>query len=330
MNINALASYPELSTILDELWEKHSWKIHRIQSIYEHAPVFQLELTRPGFPKQLLVLKRTRSPLGLAVAVQEWLNRLRQKNVSTVLAEKLEFSNPFPVGDDVWIFYPFISGEEYRNEPEFIDSAANLLGQMHKQGIQEETPLPGFDFPEETMKESFEEDLKKIAENMKSEDMVGDDYLRILNQKCEGFERLCAQLKDNYSKFPLCVASWDYKAVNLVYRNSGSPVFVDPDSAGVLPRLFDFCLAILLFHNDSGDHVLNIEEFEIFKEAYQRHVQFNELEKEFFPMVLEFMYLDEIVWLLGNDPEGWKESGAQSRYLKDALCLCARLGQFQL
>ncbi|MBT3786383.1 hypothetical protein HOF92_15520 [bacterium] len=98
----------------------------------------------------------------------------------------------------------------------------------------------------------------------------------------------------------------------------------------MLPRLFDFCLAILLFHNDSGDHVLNIEEFEIFKEAYQRHVQFNELEKEFFPMVLEFMYLDEIVWLLGNDPEGWRECGAQSRYLKDALCLCARLGQFQL
>ena len=165
---------------------------------------------------------------------------------------------------------------------------------------------------------------------MKSEVTVADVYLEILNQKCEGFERLCARLKDNYSKFPLCVASWDYKAVNLVYRNSGSPVFVDPDSAGVLPRLFDFCLAILLFHNDASDHVLSLEEFTIFKGAYRQQVQFNELEKEFFPMVLEFMYLDEIVWLLGNDQEGWKESGAQSRYLMDALCLCARLDQFHL
>ena len=154
MNISVLASYPELSTILDELWEKHSWKIHSIRSIYEHAPVFLLEVTRPGYPKQLLVLKRTRSPLDLAVALQEWLNRLRQKNISTVLAEKLEFSNPFPVGDDAWVFYPFISGEDYRNEPDFIQSAANLLGLMHRQGIQEATPLPDFHFPEETEKES--------------------------------------------------------------------------------------------------------------------------------------------------------------------------------
>ena len=75
---------------------------------------------------------------------------------------------------------------------------------------------------------------------------------------------------------------------------------------------------------------LSEEEYRCFLKSYNTHIQFNETERELFPQVMEFMYLDEVIWLLANDSAGWKKESSQCRYLLDMISLGTNLNRYSL
>ena len=325
----SIDSFPSLLSLVKSYFRNQEYLIQKIESIYPFAPVFKIELQNSEKKKKTLILKRTRTPLSQALSLQQWLIELRKTGVNTVLADELNLANPFSVENDVWVFYPYIEGLPYQPQSQFIQGAAALLGKMHLLELTEQS-LPEYEFPKETSIQSFEEDLRGIHKNLQG---IGENpnlHCGALSKMCENFPTLSKLLKGNYANLPLCVGTWDYKAINLVYKTPFEPVLVDPDSAGVMPRLFDFCLGVLLFHNESHDRALSEEEYRCFLKSYNTHIQFNETERELFPQVMEFMYLDEVIWLLANDSAGWKKESSQCRYLLDMISLGTNLNRYSL
>ncbi len=289
-------------------------------SLCASAPVFRGQVA-----SHHVVLKRTRSPIEVAYALHRWTTRLAESGVDVVVKERSVATNPVQIGDEVWIVYPYVHGRPYSGSLDDVRSAGRLLGETHAPSPDAELAgLPSF---------SFDSALPETGEVSALEDVLASHDVADAEQVTHRYERQLERAKSELlesAHLPAVVASWDYKANNLVYGRDDRPTLVDPDSAGVVPRVVDLALALLLFHNeDSGapGRMFSEQEWGAFRSAYTEFVQITEEERRSWPIVLEAVRLDEGLWLIMNDEDGWRRPKQRS-FLLDVLK--ANLSRFVL
>lgn len=266
-----------------------------------------------------VILKRTRTPIDRAHALLRWTTHLRSQGISVVTPVPGLEPNPVEVGQDVWVAYPFIDGEVYRGTQAQVRAAGELLGAIHSVEW-DDSSFAGFAWPDED-EASIVTDVSALAGVLRAARVSGADDL---------ITAYADRLRVAHTEFVSALRSadlewrcgpWDYKANNLVYVADGSPTLVDPDSAGHLPRVLDLALAAVLFHNEAPSapgRLFTAAEWSWFYSGYRSKTDLSTVEKELWPIALEFMHLDEGLWLLLNDPEGW-EKQPQRDFLLDLL-----------
>lgn len=277
------------------------------ESIYPYSPVYKGTLAGTSTE---IILKKTRSPLKKARDIQTWLTHLTSAGVNCVEALDVQAPNPFTFEQDVWVAYPFIAGHHYTALSQEIKSAGQLLGRIHQAG---QTHLPDYTWgnPDE-----IDEDWKALQQ-LTSKGVATQD-IQALKPYFDNYATHLKQLQE--ADLPWISGTWDYKANNLIYTPQG-PVLIDPDSAGRLPRLLDLALAVILFHNELASapgRLFTQTEWHLFQEGYFSQVTLNHFEHQMWPLALKYMYLEEAVWLLLSDDEGW-QTKPQSDFLH-ALC----------
>ncbi|MCO4782357.1 MAG: phosphotransferase [Candidatus Cloacimonetes bacterium] len=282
--------------------------VESCDSIYTYAPVFKIKTTQNTY-----VLKQTRSPLTDANKITSWCESMQKIGLSIVTPVALSSSNPMLHEEEVWIVYPFYDGVQYIACNEQIAQAGDYLGRMH-QANDSSITLPQFEFPDEVSFESFTQDYNQLLSNAKANSYSISEklHLHLQNQftKFEGLvDKLSTLVQDQ--NIVWTNATWDYKANNLIFRKQNDPCLIDPDNGGYLPRVFDLALAVLLFHNElpSAPHRLfNHDQWSVFITSYKKHVTLSDQEISLWPDAINFMALDEAIWLLGDDQDGWKDN----------------------
>lgn len=274
-----------------------------------------------------VVLKRTRAPIDRARALQRWTTHLRSEGISVVTPVPDLEPNPVEVGQDVWVAYPFIDGQVYRATQAQIRAAGELLGAIHSMEW-DDPAFARYAWPDED-EASIGADLSALAEVLGVARVPGADDL--VASYADRLRRAHTEFVSTLRSADLVwrCGPWDYKANNLVYVADGSPTLVDPDSAGYLPRVLDLALAAVLFHNEipsASGRLFTAREWSWFCTGYQRRTDLSAVEKELWPIALEFMRLEEGLWLLLNDPGGWKKQ-PQRDFLLDLLT--SDLGQLE-
>jgi Ser/Thr protein kinase RdoA (MazF antagonist) len=288
----------------------------RRESIYAFGPVFH-----GSHGGSDVVVKRTRSPLQVAEQLLRWTGSLAARGIAVITPSRSVAPNPVAVGDEVWVAYPFIRGGDYVGTKDQLTSAGRLLGAIHaasKEGGVEPDFAP-FAFPDlDPM--SIDEDVRSLRQVLKRHLPTDADVI------AARYDKELSKLRDEYSPalrdagLVRVVGPWDYKANNLVYVDE-TPVLVDPDSAGFLPRLLDLALAAVLFHNEQAQapgRMFSAEEWKSFWVGYSEHIAMSPIEVELWPTALEFMRLEEGLWLALNDEDGWS-GGRQRAFLTDLL-----------
>jgi len=122
------------------------------------------------------------------------------------------------------------------------------------------------------------------------------------------------------ARLPLANCVWDYKASNLVFPSASSPVLVDPDSGGRIPRAYGLAIAALLFHNEGQGpgRLFTRREWGAFLGSYGRCVQLTEEEMREWEGLLLSAWVDEGLWLIREDSWGWQDL-RQSQILTSLL-----------
>jgi spectinomycin phosphotransferase len=222
--------------------------------------------------------------------------------------------------ESVWVVYPFVAGETYRGDAAQIRAAGDLLGRIHAAGASTDFGL------------KISETVVPVGAGEIAEDMAGivgwmgqafpahaDSAVRVLRERSQRYlqqalPRLLA------TRLPLANCSWDYKAANLVYEAPTLPVLIDPDSGGRIPRAYDLAIAALLFHNEGQGpgRLFTQAEWQHFLQGYRQHVHWTELEEGCWEDILLCAWIDEALWLLREDDEGWRDP-KQSEFLLSLL-----------
>ena len=280
------------------------------QSIYPFSPIFKINIDNKES-----IIKKTRAPISNAENLAKWLNYLKNNNIEIVTPQNLKVRNPMEINGEVWVCYPYIKGNTYSNNFQQTIKSGELLGKIHF--YNENFNLVKFKFPKfsnESIledKEAFELIAKKygIKSNLK------ERVFSYLNS----YESILNKLESD--DLPYINGIWDYKANNLIFIKDNQPVLVDPDSAGNLPRVLDLALAVLLFNNEietSKPELFSYDEWNYFKEGYFKYVNIQETEKISWRHSLIFMFLDEALWLICSDENGWNDK-RQSIFLKNLI-----------
>jgi Ser/Thr protein kinase RdoA (MazF antagonist) len=282
----------------------------RPESISQSSPVFLA-----SHEGRDIVVKRTRSPLPRAAALHRWTSHLARSGIGVVTPVDRLRANPVEVADEVWVAYPFVKGDPYTGSQAQIHGAGSLLGAIH---------AVAYDGPElgrfTWEREDEVADVRRLAEVL--EGAAVTDAGALATRYEERLRRLFRVDVPALSSADLvwCNGPWDYKANNLVFMGAG-PVLIDPDLSGYLPRILDLALAGVLFHNELASargRLFTVQEWSWFSSGYQEHVELNASEREVWPSALEYMRLDEGLWLALNDPDGWHEP-RQRAFLLDLL-----------
>jgi Ser/Thr protein kinase RdoA (MazF antagonist) len=292
-----------------------------LESIYAYAPVYRF-----SYADREWVLKRTgvRSD-GNAIAA--WTSYLVSQGVGSVAPTQNFGKNPryFPSGkndiEENWIIYPFIQGNPYRGNTVQIRSAGKLLGEIHAMGMNKDFKLKVnktvVSVEEKKIKEEIEVVIQQInkyvPEKLKTAQEILTFYCQLYLE-----EVLPKLLKIN---LPLTNCSWDYKAANLIYQTDTSPILVDPDHGGRIPRMYDLATALLLFHCDypsAPKRIFTPSEWTIFLEEYKQYIDPTVEEQKTWSDVLLCTWIDQALWLLSHFPEGWVDAD-ESCYLLDLL-----------
>jgi spectinomycin phosphotransferase len=276
------------------------------ESLCPYGPVYRLATAEGEF-----VLKRTGYPRSSGAAIAAWLAELGARQVAVVQPERSLAPNPRRVeasawpGD--WVVYPYVSGSAYTGDIEQIAAAGQLLGRIHACGLE-----LGLDMLVEAIlplrselwvPEQVERALAVSGEKVPR---LHDAFRRVFSERATAHEAVRAALAA--VQLPLVAASWDYKASNLVFQSSTSPVLVDPDHAGRLPRIYDLACALLLFHCDLASapgRMFTPQEWRVFATAYSGACPLSEQELRLWPEILLSAWIDQALWLLANWPEGW-------------------------
>lgn len=211
------------------------------ESCYDYAPVFRT--TVAGTPS---AVKRTRN-LPAAAAIARWTRAMADSGIGVVTPLDLP-GNPGPVGDRVWVAYPWISGRSYDGSVADIAAAGALLGRMHAHAYERDPELPSFEWPEhdDADVEAEIEDLRRVL-TLRAPDIAEAVLARSAPWHRSFMAETLPAIRDG--DLPHVAASTDFKANNLVYTANG-PILVDPDNADYLPRIIDLAMAALLFHNE--------------------------------------------------------------------------------
>jgi Ser/Thr protein kinase RdoA (MazF antagonist) len=289
----------------------------RRESICPFGPVFLVQ-----DEDRELVIKRTRSPLPRALALHRWAASLRFDGVPVVTPDVAVQPNPVTVGGDVWVVYPFVEGQPYSGSNTEILAAGELLGAIHAAetsgvGYQD---FVSFEWAED-QRESWAADLESLAQLVVDREIPqADDLLSRYQYRLGALHAELVPMLRSADLVWRC-GPWDFKANNLVYQDSSRPVLVDPDSAGYLPRILDLALAAVLFHNEAPQapaRLLDEREWNLFLSGYAKQVRLTSEERDVWPLALELMHLEEGLWLILNDSDGW-EHPRQRCFLSDLL-----------
>ncbi|HET9587532.1 MAG TPA: phosphotransferase [Anaerolineales bacterium] len=280
------------------------------ESIYSYAPVYRLRNESGEW-----IVKRAQKPLARGRAVAAWAGAAAAKGIRLVTPAAGFGENPraFEAQDgseEVWVVYPFVRGNPYTGEKAQIEAAGSLLGQIHALDYPGPSGLKIHETVVAVEEAEIEGDIQGIlAQVRRVFPAFGEAAGLTLSERCEQYFRhaLPRMLE---TRLPLAICSWDYKASNLIYPEGDAPVLVDVDNAGCIPRLYDLAIALLLFHNDGGHApglIFTPAEWTVFLEAYARHVQLTADERQTWEAVLLCAWVDEGLWLLNNDEEGWAD-----------------------
>jgi len=290
-----------------------------LESIYHAAPVFRLANAAGSW-----IVKRTQKPLARGLAVAHWTRSLAAKDIAVVTPAEGFGDNPRSFQNaqgeqEVWVVYPFIEGVAYRGDSTQIRAAGDLLGKIHAQGLP---AAPGLTVRKTAVAIDADELAQDVEKSLAFVQQVfpahTDVASAILKERThhyfqEALPRLLA------IDLPLINGCWDYKAANLVYTTDTTPVLVDADNGGHIPRICDLATAALLFHSDvEPGRVFTQAEWMIFLEGYARHVQLSDWEKQHWADLLLCTWIDEALWLLQDDAAGWAHP-RQSKMLLSLL-----------
>ncbi|HSI68056.1 MAG TPA: phosphotransferase [Planococcus sp. (in: firmicutes)] len=266
-------------------------------SIYPFSPVYQLER-----PEGEFIVKKTQTPIAKANRLMNYTKFLKTNGVDVVTPAEEPTENPMVVGDATYVVYPFIKGETYSGQDREIIEAGRLLGRIHGLSpVDNEFELDSYDvydFNEREVNESFQNIVKNAAP-------FGMEIYPELEAQLIGAVHRQEKLKQ--SGLPNVATPHDFKANNLIYVPE--PHLIDPDNACWIPRIFDLALVLLLFHNElasAPDRPFTQNQWKLFLEGYGEFVTLTELEKTWWPNALEHVFLDEVMWLMAEVEEDWK------------------------
>lgn len=299
--------FKKLEIDIDDVGEK---------SIYNYSPVFKCKLKN-----EYAIVKKTRKPVSRAQKLAKWERHLKSRGVNIVSPIKRRLKKSITeCNEEVWVIYPFIEGRQYDGSMQDIYEAGKLLGLMHELSQQNILSAKGFNWNiyDLEYRDEVTEDLEKIYEDI--EDKEEKKQFEKLKNRME------ALMESNYTglkglKLPYVDGCWDYKANNLVYKENGKPVLIDPDNAGRIPRIFDLALALILFHNEmetAPPRMFSVKEWDLFKEGYLEYVNITQEEKDIWNKYLLFVFADEATWSIMNFEEE-KENERQYKFLKSLL-----------
>ncbi|MFS1515944.1 phosphotransferase [Bacillus sp. SCS-151] len=277
---------------LFRLWDV-KWTEEAANSIYRYSPVYKCQ-----YRGQDVIIKRTRRTMDTAQKLVEWTTSLHSNGIKVVTPVKVE--NPFiQYKDHTWTMYPFIKGRKYDGSLQDIYEAGRLLGQIHnKVDTFECARFDWLNFDDEFTND-VTNDLQEISSNLLKNRPEKKEF-NILKGRIEDF------LTSDFSRLkkktlPMVNASWDYKASNLVYEKDNHPVLIDPDNGGIVPRIVDLALALILFHTEietAPSRLFTEEEWTEFTKGYFEYITLTEEEKILWQDVLLFVYFDEALWAI--------------------------------
>lgn len=290
------------------------------ESIYSFAPVFRVADARGEW-----IVKRAQKPIGRARAVTAWVRCMAGQGVPVVTPAEGFGENPRAISteDDaeaVWVVYPFVSGEPYVGSLDQISAAGALLGQVHAASPAREFDLkvsnPAVAVDEAEIDQDVEAILGHVAAWAPEREA---EARRLLDERRRSYlSSALPRLRETSLPQANCV--WDYKASNLVFPSAASPVLIDPDNGGRIPRAYDLAIAALLFHNEGQgpSRLFTVPEWEAFLSGYGRRVALTGEERSAWEDLLLAAWIDEGLWLLREDVEGWRDP-RQRRMLTSLL-----------
>lgn len=294
------------------VFDRFKLNINCAESIYKYSPVFRINQNNSTY-----ILKKTRNSKEQVNKLIEWTNSIKASNIQVVTPVKLEVSNPQKIDEEMWVVYPFIEGRAYNGSHEDIFEAGKLLGRIHQKGKAKRTLLNEYKWSsyDDKFVEEVKEDLDVIKEKYSDEKHLFKNLFNKIEEVVSTkFEKL--QLID----LPYVDACWDYKANNLVYKEDGYPVLIDPDSAGYIPRIFDLALALILFHTEmysAPERIFTINEWALFMEGYNTSIQLSHQEEKIWEEFLLFVFIDEALWAIIDLEED--ETEKQKSFIKSLL-----------
>jgi Ser/Thr protein kinase RdoA (MazF antagonist) len=267
-----------------------------VSSLHAHAPVFRVCDGRGAW-----VVKRSGMVHSDASAIDGWLRHLQTRGVATVVAAGGFDPNPrlMPDGHH-WVLYPFIEGRPYDGSVADIEAAGLLLAHMHVAGAFNDWGLAAYYRPPHRDAVWIDRHAAAACAAMVVHGVDDGPF----GQRLVQYRREAV----SGGGLPMAGGSVDYKAPNLVF--TPSPVLIDPDHAAFLPRIYDLAIAALLFHCDlatAPGRPWTPGEWRGFLAGYARVVRLDAAEQAAWPEMLRLAWLDQAVWLLGNDPAGWAQ-----------------------
>lgn len=280
-----------------------------LESISPAAPVYRLSHAHGDW-----IIKRTQRPLARGRAVAAWTQALAAQGVPIVTPARGFGENPraFPTsetGDDVWVVYPFIAGSAYTGATIQIGAAGKLLGAIHGTRAEADFGLKQSETVVAIAATEIEQDMAGILQHVHEvfPEFTAAAETTLAARTQTYFQRALPKLMQ--TRLPLANCSWDYKAANLRYPTSTTPVLVDADNAGRIPRAYDLAVAALLFHNEGLGpcRLFTPAEWAVFVEGYTQHIQFTAEEKRTWADLLACAWMDEALWLLRYDQPGWAD-----------------------
>lgn len=278
-----------------------------LESIYPYAPVYRLNNARGDW-----VMKRTQKPLTRARAVVAWTQTLAAQGIRVVTPARGFGKNPRAFHtthklDEVWVVYPFIAGNGYVGDSLEIGVAGDLLGSIHAAAADTDYGLKRSETVVAVEAAEIEQDIEGILKHIYAShpEVTAAAQTTLSERTHRYFQDALPTLLG--ARLPLANCSWDYKASNLIFPTPTTPVLVDADNAGRIPRAYDLAISALLFHNEGlgTSRIFTPSEWAAFLEGYSRHVQLTEEEKRTWNDLLLCAWVDEALWLLRDDQQGW-------------------------
>ncbi|SDH95107.1 phosphotransferase enzyme family protein [Agrococcus jejuensis] len=254
-------------------------------------------------------------------ALEAWQRALVARGIRTV--EPL--LSPVAVqvdGDDEarterWVAYPRLHGRGWDGSVDDVRAAGRLLGAMHAASADLVVDdFPAFEWGSDAPA-SIADDVEAVrasaAEHWPSADPAA--WIAALRR----FPTTLATVRD--AALPLMPCSLDHRAANLLFDAEGALTF-DLENAALAPRILDLAVAVLLFPlEDAGSagRSLSRDEWRAFLAAYlERAPRLTSLERDLWPMAVEYMRLEWGTWHL---TEGVEPEPANLGYLEDLLTL---------